>query len=53
LRLDIQMVCEVCGQLVRLRVYELTDEVLIRVAPDDPRGDAAALGLTDLCGENA
>jgi len=48
LRLDIQMVCEVCSKLVRLQVYEQADEVLIRVAPDDPHGDAAALGLTDL-----
>jgi hypothetical protein len=48
LRLDIQMVCEVCSQLVRLRVYERADELLICVAPDDPHGDAVAVGLTDL-----
>jgi hypothetical protein len=53
LRLDIQMVCEACGKLVRLWVYEQTDEERIRVAPDDPQGDAAALGLTDLCGQSA
>ena len=53
LRLDIQMVCEGCRILVRPRANEQTDEVLIRVAPDDPHGDAAALGLTDLCGGGA
>jgi hypothetical protein len=47
-RLDIQMVCEGYRTLVRLRVYEQIDETLIRLATDDPHGDAAALGLTDL-----
>jgi hypothetical protein len=47
LRLDIQMVCEACSRLIRLRVYEQIDELLIRVAPDAPRGDAAALDLTE------
>jgi hypothetical protein len=42
------MVCEMCSKLVRLRVYEQIDEVLIRVAPDDPHGNAAALGHIDL-----
>lgn len=47
LRLDIQMACQACHQLVRLRVYEQVDELCIRCAPDDPHGDAAALGLID------
>jgi hypothetical protein len=48
LRLDVQMCYQACDQLVRLRVYEQVDELSIRVAPDDPHGDAEALGLTDL-----
>ena len=48
LRLDVQLACQACDQLVRLRVYEQIDELLVRVQPDDPHGDAAALGLTDL-----
>jgi hypothetical protein len=31
LRLDIQRMCKVCGKLVRLRVYEQADALLIRV----------------------
>jgi hypothetical protein len=53
LRLDIQMACQACAQLVRLRVYEQVDELSIQVAPDDPQGDAAALGLTDRFGGDA
>jgi hypothetical protein len=48
LRLDIQMVCKRCRRMVRLRVYEQIDETLFRLAPDDPHGDATAVGLTDL-----
>jgi hypothetical protein len=48
LRLDIQMRCQACDTLIRLRVYEQVDEMFIRVAPDDPHGDAAALNVTDL-----
>jgi hypothetical protein len=48
LRLDVQMRCRACEELIRLRVYELIDELQIRLAPDDPQSDAAALNVTDL-----
>jgi hypothetical protein len=48
LRLDVQMGCRACEQLVRLCVYEQADEVCIRLALDDPHNDAAALNVTDL-----
>jgi hypothetical protein len=48
LRFDVQMECRACEQMVRLRVYEQADEMFIRLAPDDPHSDAAALNVTDL-----
>ncbi len=48
LLLDIQMHCQACDTLLRLRVYEQVDGMFIRLAPDDPYGDAAALDVTDL-----
>jgi hypothetical protein len=48
LRLDIQLSCVACGALLRLRVYEVADDVLCRWEDDDPQGDAAALQVTDL-----
>jgi hypothetical protein len=46
-RLDVQLRCRACDQLVRLRVYEHVDGMAVRLHLDDPHGDAAALGLAD------
>jgi hypothetical protein len=48
LRLDIKLLCSACSALLRLRVYDVADDVICRWEDDDPEADAAALNVTDL-----